>query len=123
MTGEAFFAQTASVQDQETLTFSLPLWLETTTNPSPAPSLRHIPGTRTGGKQIEDNLDAVYRVYSTRGLIHIEGLTGSERVTIHDAAGVSYMNVQGAQGHLTKNVYQGVYIVSIDGETHKLTVR
>ena len=123
MTGEAFFAQTASVQDEETLTFSLPLWLETTTTPNPAPSLRHIPGTRTGGKQIEDNLKPVYRVYSTKGLIHIEGLTGTEHVTVHDAAGVSYMNVQGAQGHLTKNVYQGVYIVCIDGETHKLTVR
>ena len=123
MTGEAFFTQTSAVNESETITFSLPVWLQAPSSPNPAPGMHRVPGTRTGGMADEAEPLGGYRVYSTTGAIHVEGLTGTEHVTIHDMGGSTHASETGRRGNLVRNAQRGVYVVRIDDKPYKLTVR
>lgn len=123
MTGEAFFTQTSAVNESETITFSLPVWLQAPSSPNPAPGMHRVPGTRTGGMADEAEPLGGYRVYSTTGAIHVEGLTGAEHVTIHDMGGSTHASETGRRGNLVHNAQRGVYVVRIDDKPYKLTVR
>lgn len=123
MTGEAFFTQTSAVNESETITFSLPVWLQAPPSPNLAPGMHRVPGTRTGGMADEAEPLGGYRVYSTTGAIHVEGLTGTEHVTIHDMGGSTHASETGRRGNLVRNAQRGVYVVRIDDKPYKLTVR
>lgn len=120
MTGEACFTQTAVVGTDETVTFALPLWFA----PAASPSQHRMPGLRLGGTvQTEPEPTAAYRVYSRGTTICIDGLTGTEHVTVHDAAGRTYDNTRGQRGLHTCSVAHGAYVVRIDRQAYKILVR
>ncbi len=127
--GEGFFTQTAAVADTEKLTFYRPVPPAQT-----APAKRRSAAERTTSVR----LNARYYVGETDGkdmdsdltvrvdghVVYVCGLTGGETVTIYDMSGRACSRATATgEEYSTTVTANGVYIVRVNGLSHKIIIR
>ncbi len=129
--GEGFFTQTAAVADKEELSFYRPVY-EAKTAPSAGKVFQTADGTETVrynaryylGQPNADEAQTGITIRVRGRVVYVSGLQGGERIVIYDAAGrINNMATAQSRTYSAALPVDGVYVVKVDGTSHKVVIR
>ncbi len=129
--GEGFFTQTAAVADKEELSFYRPVY-EAKTAPSAGKVFQTADGTETVrynaryylGQPNADEAQTGITIRVRGRVVYVSGLQGGERIVIYDAAGrINNMATAQSRTYSAALPVDGVYVVKVDGKSHKVVIR